>query len=227
MRFTREQIACPTDKFVFRFLATALGEACGKEGIPLLRAIRDGDYDNIAKDNARRALQKLGQEEESGASPGYQPEHILAALSLVDEEGRPSDWRLVKDMADWLRSCGSEDQLVQANLVRIISALEAALDHMHDDARKPVAAALGELGTAQTFDLLSKRLAEGVEPSQSVVTEILSALVRLAEREQVDPAMTVGAIQARFSRIWPQYSALARVIRDVEPKILEHIRRSQ
>jgi hypothetical protein len=223
LAFTQEHMACPTDKSVFRYLAAALGEACGEEGVPLLRAIRDGDYDDTAKYNACRALQDLGQED--GASPSYQLEHILAALRLVDEEGRPSDWSLLADMAVWLRNCGSENQLVQATLPRIISALEAALDHMHNGARKPVAAALGELGSAQTFDLLSKRLAEGVEPSQGVVLEILSALVRLAERGQVDPAMTVEAVQERFSRIRLQHSALAEVIRDIGPRILEHLRR--
>jgi hypothetical protein len=227
LTFTQKQLACPTDPYVFRFLATALREACGEKAIALLEAIRDGDYDDRAEYIARRALQELTEEEECAASLGFHPEHIPAALCLVDREGRPSDWSLVADVADWLRSCGPEDHLVQADLTRIISALEAALDHMHDGARKPVAAALGELGTAQTFDLMSKRLAEGAEPSQSVVEEILSALARLAEREQVDPAMTVGATQERFSRIRLQYSQLAEKIGDTESGILEHLRRSQ
>ena len=79
--------------------------------------------------------------------------------------------------------------------VRVISALEAALDHMHNGAREPVAAALGELGSVQTFHLLCKRLAEGIEPSRNVVKEILCALVRLAERGQIDSEMTVEVIE--------------------------------
>jgi hypothetical protein len=225
LEFTQEQIACPTDEFVFRFLATAVGEACGEDGVPLLCAIRDGDFDAITKHSARRALRKLGQEEESGATLGYQLEHILAALRLEDEEGRPSDWRLVAKMATWLRRCGAENQLVQAHLGSIVSALEAGLNHMHDGAREPVAEALGELGGTQTFDLVSKRLAEGIEPSQRVVTEMLSALVRLRERGLVNPAMTLPAVQERFSRIRLQYPAQAEKIQAEERKIVEHLRK--
>jgi nucleoside phosphorylase len=221
LKFTQEQIACPTDKFVFRFLAAALGEARVEEAAPLLQTIRDGDYDDAVKDCARRALQQLVQKEH----PGYSLEYVLYALSPIDEEGRPSDWSGVCDVATWLRSCGSENKLVRANLAKIIPALQANLDHMQNGARKPVATALGELGNAQTFDLLSKRLTERLEPSQGVVMEILSALVRLAERGQAGPAMTVGVVKERFSHIRLQYPALAEKVRDVELKILEHLGR--
>lgn len=227
LRFTQEQMACPTDRFVFRFLAAALGKARVQEAAPLLQAILDGDFEDVVKDSARRALQQLVQEEQYEASPSYSLKYVLYALDPTDEEGRPSDWRDACDVATWLQSCGLEHQRVQANSEEIISALEAALDHIHNGARKPVATALGELGNAQTFDLLSKRLVEGVEPSQSVVREILSALVRLAERGQVDPAMTAGIMQERFSRIRLQYPALAGVIRDDELRILEHLRKEE
>jgi hypothetical protein len=219
--FTQEQIACPNDQFVFRYLAPALEEACGEEAIPLLKAIRDGGFGDTAETAACRALMDLSQE---GSQIDYEIEHILTSLRCVDEEGRPSDWQIVADMASWLRNYGLEKQLVQDNLERITSALEKAINHMHDGARKPVASTLGELGNSHTFDLLSKHLVEGVEPSQEVVEKILLALIRLAERGQISSRITTGVIKGRFSHVRLQYPSLTREVNLFEREILEYLK---
>jgi hypothetical protein len=223
LAFTQEQIAHPGDRFVFRFLAAALGEARVEQAIPLLQVIRDGsDYDDEARYEARRALWLLGQEKNFEETRHYRREEILTALSLVDEEGRPSDWSLVARMATWLQHSGSHDQLVQTYLADIVSALEQALGHMHDGARKPVTIALGELGNFQTFEALAKRLAERIEPSYDVAREMLSSLTRLAERGQIDVTAREWIIET-FSSIRLTYPALEEAIKETELRIREYL----
>jgi hypothetical protein len=125
-------------------------------------------------------------------------------------------------MATWLQHSGSHDQLVQTYLADIVSALEQALGHMHDGARKPVTIALGELGNFQTFEALAKRLAERIEPSYDVAREMLSSLTRLAERGQIDVTAREWIIET-FSSIRLTYPALEEAIKETELRIREYL----
>src|SRR5205807_6502562 len=68
------------------------------------------------------------------------------------------------------------------HLTQIIPILERAINHQIDNARKAVVNALGELGNAQTFEILFERLIDRTEPSRDVAKMIVSSLDRKSTR---------------------------------------------
>lgn len=221
LKFTEQQLDQPTDKHVFRFLAEAFGENKIEESIPLLQTILDRDYEESSK-YARKALQQLRQEE---VNSSFELGDILAALSLEDEKGRPSDWKQASQMAIWLQINGQGDQIVQTNKAAIITALETALSHQHGPVRQNSAAALSELGNDQTFNLLISRLKDNMEPSHIVAKQILASLIRLTERGEINSELTIDRIEARFSDIRLHYSALYEEINITELRIRNILRK--
>ncbi len=193
-----------------------------EEAIPLLQTILERNYEKEASKNAHKALQQLRQEK---TDSDFELDDILTALSLEDEEGRPSDWKHASEMATWLQKNGSENQLAQTNRTVIIAALEVVLDHLHDPVRQSSAGALGELGNDRTFNLLIGRLKDSLEPSHIVTRQLLSSLVRLAERGEINSELIIETIEARFSDIRLHYPALIEEINTSELKIKNSLRK--
>jgi uncharacterized protein (UPF0147 family) len=197
--FTQEQLEHATDPGVFRYLAKALGEAHVKQAVPLLRNIlKDSRLPKAAQREANHALWRLSQEEEVEGMQYDKLADLLADLSPVDEKGRPSDWQIVEEAATWVLH-QAQSSLVQGHLTEVLAALEKALYHPYEPARIPVVRALGESGNSQTFVYFMLRLIDQHEP-HIVAKEVLRALTRLAERNQVN--LEVGKyVSAWFSQI--------------------------
>jgi len=219
--FTQEQIDYPNDPYVFQYLASALGEAHVEQAIPLLQIIRDGtDYKKGARREAHQALWLLGQEETPGEEQlGLQ--EVLEVLSPVDEKGRPSDYKRAITAALWLQQNGFQNQLVQSHYTEILSALERAFDHQHDEVREAVVITLGELGSFQSFGSLARPLIEGNEPSHNVAKKILTALTRLVERGQVNLDMRENVVET-FSKIRLTYPTLEEEVNRMKFRVHEY-----
>ena len=218
IQFGQEQATQWSDPGVFGYLVDALGETCKELPIPLLQAVREGDrYDKSAKDKARQALETLGQAGNIELNEYDQLRAIIAGLEVVDPEGRPSDWQRVGSRARWLRQ-PAQKQLVEAHQTMILAALEKALGHQHDGALEPVIETLGELGNAQTFDVLIGLLAGDPRLSFNVARKLFSSLVRLAERDQIDSTKR-GWLVKMFSDIRLAYPALVVEINATESRI--------
>lgn len=218
IRFGQEQAIQWGDPRVFGYLVDALGEACKELPIPLLQAVREGDsYDESARDKARRALEILGQLGNVETQEYDQLQATLASLEVADPEGRPSDWQRVGSRARWLRQ-PNQRPFVETHRTVILAALEKALSHKHDGALEPVIETLGEVGNAQTFDVLIKMLAEGPQLSFNVARKIFASVVYLAEKGQLDPAKR-GWLVMKFADIRLAYPALVEEVNAAESRI--------
>jgi hypothetical protein len=219
--FTQEQIENPNDPYVFQYLASALGEAHVEQAIPLLQIIRDGaGYPKGARREAHHALWFLGQEETPGEEQlGLQ--EVLEALSPVDEKGRPSDYKRAIAVTLWLQQGGFQNQLVQTHYPAILSALETALNHQHDEVREAVVITLGELGNFRSFGILAGPLIERIEPSYNVAKKILAALTRLVERGQVGLDMHENVADT-FSKIRLAYPTLEEEVKKMKFRVWEY-----
>ena len=205
--FTLEQLSNPTDPPIFRYLASALGQARVEQAIPLLQIIRDNQaFDLETRFEAHHALRLMEQESVFDEQSYYRIERILQALSVEDEQHRPSDWKRVAKMARWLQANYARTPMLQTYYQAILLALEQALDHKLDAARQATVNALGELGNSSTFALLLERLENHIEPAYDVASLMLRALERLAERQQVNT--TKEWLIETFSRIQQNYPAL-------------------
>ncbi len=226
LTFTKEQLEHPDDPGVFRYLAAALGEAQIEQAVPLLQTIQKGEsFKKDAKKEARYALWLLGQEKALEEGP-MDLEEICTSLSPEDEKGRPSDWKKrVGAMATWLQHSGPQSPLVQTHLAEVLSALEKALHHQHDGARKPVTRALGELGNFQTFHYLTQRLIRHEEPSSDVAQEMLVALIRLGERYQIN--LEVQELVTIYSKIRHAYPMLVDEVSKTRLTIQKYLERKK
>lgn len=205
--FAAEQLSNPTDLPVFRFLASALGQARVEQAIPLLKIIRDDqDFDLETRFEAHHALGLIGQESSFDEESYYRIERILQALSIEDEQQRPSDYKRVAKMARWLQANYAHTPTLQPHYQAILQALEQALDHKLDAVRQATSNALGELGNSSAFALLLQRLEDHLEPAYDVASLMLRALERLAEHRQVN--ITKERLIEAFLRIQQNYPAL-------------------
>jgi HEAT repeat protein/GTPase SAR1 family protein len=205
--FTVKQLSNPTDLPVFRYLASALGQARVEQAVPLLQIIRDNqDLDFETRFEAHHALRMMAQESTFDEQSYYRIERILQALSIEDEQRRPSDWKRVAKMARWLQANYADTPTLQTQYQTILLALERALDHKLDAARQATVNALGELGNSSTFALLLERLEDHIEPAYDVASLILQALERLAEHQQVN--ITKERLIEAFSQFQQNYPAL-------------------
>lgn len=185
--FTVEQLAHCTDPPLLRYLASALGQARVEQAIPSLQEIKDRqDFDIETRFEAHHALRLMGQESVFDEQSYYQIERIVQALTLEDEQHRPSDWRRVVKMAHWLQTNYQRTQALHVHYLAILRALEQTLDHVMSSARQVTVSALGELGNSSTFTLLLGRLENHAEQAYDVAHLMLEALERLVLRQQVD-----------------------------------------
>ncbi|MGH2638730.1 MAG: hypothetical protein ACRDF4_05530, partial [Rhabdochlamydiaceae bacterium] len=135
--FTVEQISHPTDLFVFRYLASALGQARVEAAIPLLQTIRDQQhFDLETRFEAHHALHLMGQESTFDEQNYYRIERILQTLSIEDEQHRPSDWKRVANMARWLQTNYAQTPTLQSHYQAILQALAQTLNHTIGSARQ-------------------------------------------------------------------------------------------
>jgi hypothetical protein len=216
--FTVEQLSHPTDIPVFRYLASALGQARVEQAIPLLQFIRDnGEFDLETRFEAHRALCLMGQESAFDEQSYYRSERILQVLNIEDEQHRPSDWRRVVNMAHWLQTNYRRTPPLQPHYLAIVQALERTLDHKIDGARQAIVNALGELGNASTFALLLQRLEDHIEPSYDVAHLMLRALERLAAHRQT--SITKERLRESLARIEQHYPALVEEIARSQERI--------
>lgn len=205
--FTLEQLSNPTDIPVFRYLASALGQARVEQAIPLLQVIRDNQHFDIeTRYEAHHALRLMGQEGAFDEQSYFRIERIQQALNIEDEQHRPSDWKRVVKMAQWLQANYAHTPLLQKHHQAVLMALEQALDHKLDGARQATVNALGELGNSSTFALLLHRLEEHIEPAYDVASLMLRALEQLAEHQRVN--ITKEGLIESFLRIQQNYPAL-------------------
>ncbi len=216
--FTVEQLSNPTDLFVFRYLASALGQARIEQAIPLLHTIRDmQDFDFETRFEAHHALHLMGQESDFDEQGYYQIERILQALSIEDEQHRPSDWKRVANMAHWLQANYVHTSTLQVHYQAILHALERALDHKMGSARLAIVNTLGEPGNSSIFTFLLQCLEKHIEPAYDVADLMLRALERLAERQQVN--ITKEQLLYSFSQIQQHYPALIEEMTSIQVKI--------
>lgn len=216
--FTVEQLADMADPPLFRYLASALGQARVEQAIPFLQTIRDRqDWDVEIRFEAHHALRLMNQESVFDEESYYQIDRIVSALRVEDEQHRPSDWRQVTKMARWLQTNYQQAQALQAHYPAILQALTRALDHPIGSARQVVADALGELGSSSTFALLLQRLEDHTEQAYDVAHHMLVALERLAERQQVD--ITQEQLTASCSKIQQHYPALEEELTRTQGRI--------
>lgn len=220
--FTVEQLSNPTDIPIFRYLASALGQARVEQAISLLQIIKDNqDFDLETRFEAHQALCLMGQESAFDEQSYYRSERILQALNIEDEQHRPSDWKRVVNMAHWLQANYTRTQTLQTHYQAILQALERTLDHKIDSARQAIVNALGELGNGSTFALLLQRLENHIEPTYDVAHLMLKALERLAEYQQTN--ITKEQLRESFSRIQQHYPALVEEIARTQERIQDAI----
>lgn len=103
-------------------------------------------------------------------------------------------------------------------IVVILAALEKALAQKHGGALEHMIGTLGEVGNAQTFDVLIKLLAGGPQLSFNVARKIFAAVVYLAEGRQVDPIKR-GWLVMVFAAIRLAYPALVEEVNEPESRI--------
>ncbi len=223
--FTVAQLTHPTDIFLFRYLATSLGQARVERAIPLLQMIRDRrDFDLETRFEAHHALRSMDQESSFDEQDYYQLERVLQSLSIEDEQHRPSDWRRVTKMARWLQENYIDTQSLQRSYSTILQALEGTLDHAVGSARQVGADVLGDLGNNATFVLLLQRLEDHTEPAYDVANSMLASLERLAKRQQMD--VTQERLTEAFLKIHKNYPALEEELARTQMKmqmIMENI----
>lgn len=216
--FTVEQLSKPTDLFVFRYLASALGRARVEVAIPLLQTIRDQQhFDLETRFEAHHALHLMGQRSKFDEQNYYRFERILQALSIEDEQHRPSDWKRVANMARWLQSNYVHMPTLQKHYQAILDALTRTLDHTIGSARQAAVSALGVLGDTSTFTLLLHCLEKHTEPAYDVAQFMLRALERLAEHQHTD--ITHERLRESFARIEQNYPALGDEIARAQMRI--------
>ena len=166
------------------------------------------------------ALPELGRSGKTFKSY-YQIERILQALSIEDEQHRPSDWKRVAKMARWLQANYTHTPMLQAHYQTILQALERTLSHSMNTTRQISVNALGELGNSSTFTLLLQCLENHSEPAYDVAHQMLKALERLAKNQQMN--VTKELLTESFSRIEQNYPALIEEIANTHIRIQNSI----
>ncbi|MGH3777940.1 MAG: TIR domain-containing protein [Pseudonocardiaceae bacterium] len=126
----------------------------------------------------RRAYQSL-QAHDRRAVPERDDEEIVYGLALRDEKGRPSDWRVVREYALYIRE--------QVTINRgqfgpaVCGALITSLQHDMTYVRSPAATALGCFDEPMARDALLDQLINDVLPAE-IRDACLQALERQYER---------------------------------------------
>jgi HEAT repeat protein len=217
--FTEEQLANPTDLYLFRYLASSLGQARVEQAIPLLQIIRDDQtFDFETRFEAHQALLQMGQKSTFDEQSYYQIERILNALRVEDDQHRPSDWKRVANIARWLQANYAHTPALHTHYQTILQALkEVSLEHTIDTARQATVNALGILGDSSTFVFLLQCLEKHTEPVYDVANLMLKALERLVDRQQINIAKD-KFIDA-FSHIEQNYPALMEEITRAQMRI--------
>jgi hypothetical protein len=181
--FGNELLDTRVDLPCLRYVAEGLRRF--EPDVPLIElleriAAADDDVDPITR---RRAYQAL-EEHDQRAVPERDEAEIVYGLAVLDEQGRPSDWRIVHEYALYVRD--------QATIHRrrfgpeVCRALVASMQHIMLYVSSPAAAALGCFDDPMARDALLDQLITDVLPAE-IRDSCLQALERQQER-LTDPA---------------------------------------
>jgi len=150
--------------------------------IRLLEAItKDGDIDPVSRRRAHEALYELDGRD----LPEQAEEDIMYGLALHDEKGNYSDWKVVRDYAEYVYERAFKGR--RRFSPGICQALIDCLGHAHTYVGEPAATALGCFDLPMARDALLDQLTRDVLPAdvrEACLRSLESQLHRAPDAER-------------------------------------------
>lgn len=163
----------------------------------LERITRDPGIDPVSR---RRAYEAL-YEQDGRDLPEQTEEEILYGLALLDSRGNYSDWKVVRDYAEYVyeRAAKGRRQFSSA----ICKALKNCLGHAHTFVGEPAATALGCFDMSMARDALLDQLIRDVLPAdvrEACVRSLEDQLQRVPDAQRRQAFRCVLLHAARIAR---------------------------
>jgi len=163
----------------------------------LERIIQDPDIDPVTR---RRAYEAL-YEQDGRALPEQTEEEILYGLALQDARGNYSDWKVVRDYAEYVYERAAKGR--RSFSPAVCQALKDCLRHAHTFVGEPAATALGCFDVPMARDALLDQLTRDVLPAdvrEACLRSLDHQLQQVAEAQRRQAFRFVLLHAARIAR---------------------------
>ena len=224
LAFFTAQMAAPTDDpKVFDYILPALVTAQIGAAIPNLRAMADdARYLDGQRRLARHTIRALEGESDADFEERTLDDILarLAPTSRLGNETVPSDWREVKEAAEWIEHRTLSDHTISSHRSAIIALLRDAFGHAYDTVRIPVLKALAVVGDCSTAEwLLSDMQIQG-SSLERLYTQI-QAVGTILGRERCAVTLGLTAALARSRMLYPDSSKVRTAVNDLASLLAE------